>query len=94
MTEAVGGASSRFDTASFEPIAVAVRSGLEESLHHGAGLVLDENGVVESSIGDADLVVYPRSCLKPLQADAMLAMGFAPTPAQLAVCSPVRPSCG
>ncbi len=67
------------------PIAVAVRSGLEESLHHGAGMALGADGVPVASIGDPDLVVYPRSCLKPLQAEAMLAVGLDLDERQLAI---------
>jgi L-asparaginase II len=76
---------TRFTSESFAPIAVATRSGLEESLHFGAGVVLDAYGAVESEVGDPDLVVYPRSCLKPLQADAMVAAGLQVTTEQLAV---------
>jgi L-asparaginase II len=66
---------TRFDH-SFEPIAVATRSGLEESLHHGAGAGVDPAGEVVACVGDPHLVVYPRSCLKPLQAEAMVACGL------------------
>ena len=76
---------TRFSRESFAPIAVSTRSSLEESLHFGAGVTLDADGAVESEIGDADLVVYPRSCLKPLQADAMVAAGLHVTTEQLAV---------
>ena len=48
---------TRFARESFAPIAVATRSSLEESLHFGAGVVLDADGAVESEIGDANLVV-------------------------------------
>ena len=74
MTESVDG--TRFHIGSFAPIAVATRSGLDESLHFGAGLVRDGLGAVEASIGDSDTIVYPRSSLKPLQADAMVAVGL------------------
>jgi len=67
---------TRFDTGSFAPIAVATRSGLDESLHFGAGLVRDGLGAVEACIGDSATIVYPRSSLKPLQADAMVAAGL------------------
>ncbi len=67
------------------PIAVATRSGLEESVHHGAGVAVGSDGAVVASIGDADLVVYPRSCLKPMQAHAMLGVGLELDEAQLAV---------
>lgn len=76
---------TRFTSDSFAPIAVATRSDFDESLHHGSGVVLDADGVVESELGDADGVVYPRSCLKPLQVDAMVAAGVQLTTQQLAV---------
>jgi L-asparaginase II len=74
MTQFIDG--TRFDTGSFAPIAVATRSGLDESLHFGAGVVRDGRGAVEASVGDGDTIVYPRSSLKPLQADAMVAAGL------------------
>lgn len=74
MTEPID--DTRFDTGSFAPIAVGTRSDLDESLHFGAGLVRDGLGAVEARIGDSDTVVYPRSSLKPLQADAMVAAGL------------------
>jgi L-asparaginase II len=66
---------TRFD-GGVEPIAVATRSGLEESVHHGAGIGVDGAGAELATLGDADLVVYPRSCLKPMQADAMVRLGL------------------
>ncbi len=65
-------------------MAVATRSGLEESVHHGAGVAIDASGNIAAAIGDADLVVYPRSCLKPMQAHAMLGLGLGLTDAQAA----------
>lgn len=76
---------TRFDAASFAPIALATRNGFDESLHVGAGVALDANGAVDAGIGDHDLVVYPRSCLKPLQADAMIAAGLDIAADQLAL---------
>jgi len=75
---------TRFD-GRVAPIAVAARSGLEESIHHGAGVAIDATGTIRASIGDPDLVVYPRSCLKPMQAHAMLGAGLELDDRQLAV---------
>lgn len=72
-------AATRFRTGeqpSFAPMVVAVRSGLEESLHHGAAVALDGGGRERARLGDPDLVVYPRSALKPLQAAAMVELGL------------------
>jgi L-asparaginase II len=66
---------TRFD-GGVVPIASATRSGFEESVHHGAGIAIDEAGQASATLGDADLVVYPRSCLKPMQADAMVQLGL------------------
>ena len=56
----------------FVPIAVTERSGVVESIHHGAVVALDPDGAVAWSVGDPDVVMYPRSALKPLQAAAMV----------------------
>jgi L-asparaginase II len=67
------------------PIAVARRSGLEESVHFGAAVAVGADGAVVAHVGDPTLVVYPRSCLKPLQADAMLGAGLELPPDLLAI---------
>lgn len=74
---------TRFDRR-LEPVAVATRSDLEESVHHGAGVAIDSGGVL-AQVGDPDLVVYPRSCLKPLQAQVMLGLGLELSDTQLAI---------
>ena len=61
---------------SFAPIAVSTRSDFEESLYHGAGVAIDEAGVVTAGVGRRDLIVYARSSLKPLQAHAMVILGL------------------
>jgi L-asparaginase II len=75
---------TRFDDR-VAPIALATRSGLEESVHHGAGVAIDSDGTVLATIGDPGLVVYPRSCLKPMQAHAMVGLGLELADDQLAV---------
>lgn len=75
---------TRFDDA-IAPVAVASRSGLDESLHHGAGVALDADGSICASVGDPDLAVYPRSALKPMQAQAMVELGLSLPPELLAV---------
>ena len=75
---------TRFD-GRVAPIAVAIRSGLEESVHHGAGVAIDGTAAVRASIGDPDLVVYPRSCLKPMQTHAMVGVGLELDDRQLAL---------
>ena len=75
---------TRFD-GRLAPIAIATRSGFEESVHHGAGVAIDAAGAPRATIGDPDLVIYPRSCLKPLQAHAMVSAGLELDDEQLAV---------
>ena len=58
------------------PIAETTRSGVVESVHFGAVVALDADGIVAWSAGDPDTEVYPRSALKPLQAQAMFEAGF------------------
>jgi L-asparaginase II len=75
---------TRFD-GRLEPIAVGTRSGLEESVHHGAGVAIGAGGDSVAVIGDPDLVVYPRSCLKPMQAHVMVDLGLELSDEQLAI---------
>ena len=67
---------TRFDDA-FSPLAVATRSGYDESLFHGAAVALRPDGSVIAAVGDPTVSVYPRSALKPLQALAMTELGLA-----------------
>ncbi|TPW70710.1 asparaginase [Schumannella sp. 10F1B-5-1] len=57
-------------------LAVADRSGLEESRHLGVAVVVAPDGSVLEAHGDTSAAVYPRSALKPLQATAALATGI------------------
>ncbi len=68
-----------------EPVAIADRSDLDESLHHGVVVALDAAGEVALAVGDIAAPIYPRSCNKPLQADAMVGAGWQPTFEQLAL---------
>jgi L-asparaginase II len=63
-TAASGPGSTRFAAGALAPIAV------------GAGVTIGSDGRTTSSIGDPELVVYPRSALKPLQAAAMIGLGL------------------
>lgn len=66
---------TRFDGALGE-IAVASRNDFDESVHHGAGVAIDGSRHAVAGVGNADLVVYPRSSLKPMQAHAMVQHGL------------------
>jgi L-asparaginase II len=67
---------SRFDPDPFRPIVVTSRNGVDESLHHGAAVVLATDGSVSASTGDPEVAIYPRSALKPFQASAMVRSGL------------------
>jgi L-asparaginase II len=64
-------------------LAVLERSGLEESRHLGAAVVIGPDGDVLRMLGDGDALVYGRSSLKLFQAIAVLRSGVALTGAQL-----------
>ncbi|MHA6695996.1 asparaginase [Homoserinimonas sp. A520] len=56
-------------------LAVLERSGMIESRHLGAAIVLSPDGEELRMLGNADALIYPRSSLKPLQAVAVLRSG-------------------
>jgi L-asparaginase II len=56
-------------------LAVLERSGLIESRHLGAAVVVDPSGAVLRELGDGTALVYGRSTLKLLQATAVLRSG-------------------
>ncbi|HET8958211.1 MAG TPA: asparaginase [Microcella sp.] len=65
------------DVAGSSELAVIERSGLIESRHIGAAVIVDATGTRLLTIGDVDATVFPRSTLKPLQAVALLEAGAA-----------------
>jgi L-asparaginase II len=60
----------------FVPAVVATRSGVRETLHHAAVVVLDRDGSVALAAGNPTVAIYPRSSMKPLQALAMVQLGL------------------
>ncbi|MCV2490379.1 asparaginase [Geodermatophilus sp. YIM 151500] len=61
------------------PVLVEVwRSGFLESVHRGALVVLDADGGPLAAHGAVDRPVLPRSSNKPVQATALLAVGWSP----------------
>lgn len=58
------------------PVAEVVRSGFVESRHRGSVVTMDADGDVLRAVGAVHAAVLPRSCLKPLQALAMLRCGL------------------
>ncbi|GAB3032155.1 asparaginase [Parafrigoribacterium mesophilum] len=78
MTDTSVSASSTRDPlglSGVRELAVLERSGLIESRHFGAAVVLSPDGTVEREIGDGTALVYPRSALKPLQAITVMRSG-------------------
>jgi L-asparaginase II len=69
----------------YRPVAVTDRSGFDESVHHGALVALDGSGAVAFAVGNSGVEIYPRSSLKPLQADAMVRLGLNLDPSELAL---------
>ena len=61
-----------------EPLVHVTRGGVVESVHAGHLVVLDPDGAVVVSVGDADAVLYARSALKPLQLAGLLEAGLWP----------------
>ncbi len=62
-----------------------VRSGLVEDRHRGVAVRVDPEGEVVWSIGDPDVVVFPRSANKPFQAIGMMRAGLRLNGAELAL---------
>jgi L-asparaginase II len=58
-------------------LAVVERSGFVESRHAGSAVVMNGDGEVLRTLGDATALVFPRSAMKPFQAVAVMASGVA-----------------
>ncbi len=56
-------------------LAVVERSGFIESRHAGSAVVLSPDGEVLRALGDVASPIFPRSCLKPFQAVAVMTSG-------------------
>lgn len=56
-------------------LAVVERSGFIESRHAGSAVVLSPEGEVLRALGDVASPIFPRSCLKPFQAVAIMTSG-------------------
>lgn len=69
----------------FVPVAITTRNDFLESVHFGAAVALGPTGEVELAIGDPDVLVYPRSSNKPMQAVAMVRAGLQLPPDELAL---------
>ncbi len=58
------------------PVGATFRNDELESLHHGVLVILGRSGEVEVALGDVETVIFPRSCLKPLQTYVMVSNGL------------------
>ena len=58
------------------PVAELVRNDFVEGRHHGSVIALDPDGSVSWAVGAVDAPMLPRSCVKPLQAVAMVRAGL------------------
>ncbi len=63
------------DPSSSVELALVERSGLPESRHLGAAVLVDADGAVVRALGDAGALIYPRSTLKLAQATAVELLG-------------------
>lgn len=68
-----------------EVLAEVIRSGVVESVHAGHFIALNSDGSVFAQKGDPTLAIYSRSCLKSIQASAMIRAGLNLEPRLLAL---------
>lgn len=59
------------------PLAEIIRGGRVESAHHGVLIIADTRTAIASALGDPELVIFPRSGLKPFQVLPFLRAGGA-----------------
>ncbi|QHC67059.1 asparaginase [Rathayibacter sp. VKM Ac-2759] len=74
-----------FTVAESVELAVVERSGFIESRHSGSAVVLDSDGRVARSLGTPTAPIFPRSCLKPFQALAVMTAGVDLTGAEAVI---------
>ncbi|BDZ42570.1 asparaginase [Paraoerskovia sediminicola] len=67
------------------PLAEVVRGDLVESTHLGHLVVLDADDAPRLALGRPDVVIWPRSCVKPVQATVMVRAGLDLPPRLLAL---------
>ncbi|MCZ2401826.1 asparaginase [Paenarthrobacter sp. Z7-10] len=77
--------SQTFSADAAVELAVLERSGFIESRHVGSAVVLAGDGSVVTSLGDITGPIFPRSCLKPLQALGAMQSGVPLRGAQAAL---------
>ena len=67
--------SGTFSITDSVELAVVERGGFIESRHAGSAVVLSPDGEVVRALGDVRSPIFPRSCLKPFQAVAVMTSG-------------------
>jgi len=77
--------SGTFSLGDAVELATLDRSGFIESRHAGSAVVLGADGGVLRSLGDVAAPIFPRSCLKPFQALAILASGVDLSPEEMVI---------
>jgi L-asparaginase II len=68
-----------------EVVATVWRNEVAESVHHGSVVGLDADGGVAFTIGQPDVLMYPRSSAKPMQGTGMMRAGLGLTGELLAL---------
>ena len=53
--------------AGYEAVVALTRGGIVECIHFGALAMVDSSGRLLASLGDPNLLTFPRSSMKPLQ---------------------------
>ena len=66
-------------------LAEVIRNEMVESVHYGHLVLLNAKGEIQLAVGDINLPIFPRSCVKPLQARAMVKAGLNLAPKLLAL---------
>ena len=66
-------------------LAEVIRNEMVESVHYGHLVLLNAKGEIQLQLGDINLPIFPRSCVKPLQARAMVKAGLNLEPRLLAL---------
>lgn len=87
MNEASLAPATALDVVDTVQLAVLERSGMIESRHLGAAVVLAPDGSELRRLGNPDALIYPRSTLKPMQAITVLRSGVTLTEEQLVLAS-------
>ncbi|GAP12566.1 asparaginase [Longilinea arvoryzae] len=59
----------------YQPLVEVTRGPIVESIHCGAIAVVDVHGHVVASVGDPEIITYPRSTTKPVQALPFVELG-------------------